>query len=73
VNGDSFKGIPLVKPRRGNVQATVEVCGAAMRPLPDNKIDFKFLSNFDPKVKAIPYNALNWFSRKFAKGLFKKI
>jgi hypothetical protein len=49
------------------------VCGAALRPLPDNRIDFKFLSNFDPKVRAVPYNLLNWFSRKFAKGLFKKV
>ena len=61
-----------VKPK-GCVRAQVKIVGATLTPTGDGKVAFKFVSNFDPKLKAVPYWLLNWFSRKFSKSLFKRI
>jgi hypothetical protein len=65
IEGDCFKSYPLVDPLKGHVRAHVEVVGATLKPLPDGKVDFKFVLNFDPKLKTVPYKLLNWVSRKF--------
>jgi hypothetical protein len=73
VYGDAYKGFDLRQPFKGHTRAHVEIVGAALRPKPNGEVEFKFVSNFDPKIKAMPYKLLNWFSRKFSKTLFKKV
>ena len=66
-----FKGVQIPEIAKGCIRAISPISGATFTPVGENKVFFRFVSNFDPKMK-VPYSILNWFSRKFAKGLFKK-
>jgi len=73
VSGEAFKEYPLPPPGKGVVRPDVNVVMLMVEPLPEGKVRFRVISNFDPKLKAVPYWLLNWFSRKFAKTLFKRV
>ena len=67
-----FKGIKLPEPDKIH-RARVYMMGCIVKPLSYEKIQVTMICNFDPVIKMIPYKILNYFSRKFAKGIFKKI
>ena len=67
-----FKGIQIPERQKGCVRGISPITGATFTPMPEGKVFFRFVTNFDPKMK-VPYKILNWFSRKFAKGMFKMI
>lgn len=73
VKGSTFKGISIPDPKKNVVRSEVRIVGATVTPLEDGKTFFRFVSNFEPKIKAIPNSLANWFSRKFSKWLFKKV
>lgn len=68
----TFKGIALPDIGKGK-RAAVNMMGCIVRPLSYEKIHATIISNFDPMIKLVPYKVLNYFSRKLAKGMFKKI
>ena len=67
-----FKGVKLPDP--GKIpRAVVNMMGCIVRPLSYEKIHATMICNFDPVIKLVPYRILNYFSRKLAKGIFKKV
>ncbi|OMJ70342.1 hypothetical protein SteCoe_31696 [Stentor coeruleus] len=66
-----FKGVKL--PEFTSTRAQVNVITCIIRPITLNKIHITLLSNYDPNVNYVPYRFLNFFSRKLAKGMFKRI
>ena len=73
VTGDYFLDVPLPGVTKGAVRPDCSIVMFIIQPLQDGRVFFRLVSNFDPKLKAIPYWLLNWFNRKFAKVLFKRI
>lgn len=68
---NTFKGCKL--PSKGkNSRAVVNFLGCFLKPITRNRCQAKFISNFDPVLKMIPYRILNYFSRKLAKGMMKR-
>jgi hypothetical protein len=67
-----FKGIKLPESTKGK-RAIVNLMGCIVRPLSLEKIQATIITNFDPNISIVPYKFLNYFSRKMAKGMFKKI
>ena len=53
--------------------AKLNFFGCLIRPLTENSIQVKIISNFDPKISFLPYSLLNWLVRKMAKTIFEKI
>ncbi|CAG9315410.1 unnamed protein product [Blepharisma stoltei] len=69
---DEFKGVKL--PPKGKVtRAIVNFFGCVIRPINRNRTYIKLVSNFDPVLKYLPYRILNYFSRKLAKGMVKRV
>lgn len=68
----TFNGIKLPENSKSK-RAVVNMMGCIVRPLSLNKIHATIITNFDPAIKLVPYKFLNYFSRKLAKGMFKKI
>lgn len=67
-----FKGIKL--PESGKAKrAVVNFLGCIVKPLSYEKIHVTMITNFDPMIKIVPYKVLNYFSRKMARGMFKKV
>jgi len=54
-------------------RAEVTMFGCLIRPIGKDSISVKVISNFDPKIKFLPYKLLNFFMRKLAKTIFNKI
>jgi hypothetical protein len=70
--GSTFKDVKLPDPN-GVKRSVVNIMGCIVRPITYEKIHVTMISNFDPLIKIVPYKILNYFSRKLAKGIFKKI
>ena len=68
---DFFKGIHL--PKFDSPKAQVSALACILTPIDKNKVHIKMLTNFDPNMYYVPYKILNFFSRKLAKGIFKKV
>lgn len=66
-----FKGVRL--PEFPTKRSQINDIAFVIRPITLNKIHITLLMNYDPKTKYIPYKIINFFSRKLAKGIFKKI
>lgn len=69
---ETFKGVKLPENLKSK-RAIVHIMGTIIRPLSLNKIHVTIITNFDPVVKSISYKILNYFSKKLAKGIFKKM
>ena len=67
-----FKNVKLPEIGRGK-RAVVHMMGCIVRPISYEKIHATIITNFDPMIKLVPYKIMNYFSRKLAKGMFKKI
>ena len=68
----TFKGIKLPDASKSK-RAIVNMMGCIVKPLALDKIHATIITNFDPNISIVPYKFLNYFSRKMAKGMFKKI
>lgn len=53
--------------------AKLNFFGCLIRPLSENSIHVKLISNFDPNIYFLPYSLLNWVVRKVSKTIFKKM
>ena len=73
VSGEEFRGVEIPVPQTGRVRAQVNFFGGVIRPLTRTRTHFQLISNFDPVLRRLPYGVLNWFSRKFAKKIFKMV
>lgn len=68
----SFKGVSL--PPEGETQRIhLKAMGCLLTPLSPVRTHVRLVTNVDPKLRVIPYKLLNFFLRKFAKGLFSKL
>lgn len=66
-----FKGINL--PKFDSPRAEVTALACILTPINNTRVNIKLLTNFDPNMYYVPYKILNFFSRKLAKGIFKKV
>ena len=66
-----FKGITLPKISSTRAQVNMLVC--ILRPINESRVSIQMLTNFDPNMYYLPYSILNFFTRKLAKGMFKKV
>lgn len=66
-----FKGITL--PKIDSTRAQVNILACILRPINETRISIQMLTNFDPNMYYLPYSILNFFTRKLAKGMFKKV
>lgn len=53
--------------------AKLNFFGCLIRPLTENSIQVKVISNFDPNIYFLPYSILNWLVRKMAMVIFNKL
>lgn len=68
---DHFKNIKL--PKIDSTRAQVNIIACILRPITETQVSIQMLTNFDPNMYYVPYKILNFFTRKLAKGMFKKI
>ncbi|CAG9326512.1 unnamed protein product [Blepharisma stoltei] len=71
-NEDTFKGVAL-PPRGKAIRAKVTFLGCMIKPIDRCRTYVKFISNFDPSIKFLPYSILNYFTKKLAKIGFRLI
>lgn len=53
--------------------AKVNFFGCLIHPLSESSIHVKFISNFDPNLRFLPYSLLNWAVRKISSLMFSKL
>jgi hypothetical protein len=53
--------------------AKLNFFGCLLRPLSENSVSVKLISNNDPKIYFLPYSLLNWAVRKMARLMFEKL
>jgi hypothetical protein len=67
-----FKGFDLPQDLSSK-KAIVNIMGYIVKPLTANEIHVTFICNFDPVLKAFTYKILNYFAKKFSRGIFRKL